>query len=110
VQQYPAADEQLKQLPNLLGDIEDVAKHTPPSVGERAERVAIVKAAEEYGASYCKALNGKTLFSAMYDTCTVTLHVLKAVLKVSSLTTQEDVSQEVRRRKRRATDETAGTS
>jgi hypothetical protein len=33
VQQYPEAEEQLKHLFKVLGDIEDVAGHTPASVG-----------------------------------------------------------------------------
>jgi hypothetical protein len=44
----------------VLGDIEDVAGHTPASAGESAEWVAIVNAAEENGANYCKALHGNT--------------------------------------------------
>jgi hypothetical protein len=51
VQQYPDVDAQLKQLFKLLGDIEDVAGHTPASVGESTEWAAIVNAAEENGAS-----------------------------------------------------------
>jgi hypothetical protein len=46
VQQYPGADAQLKQLLQVLGDIEDVAGHTPVSVGESEEWAAIVNAAE----------------------------------------------------------------
>jgi hypothetical protein len=61
MQQYPDADAQLKQLLKLLGDIEDVAGHIPASVGESAEWAAIVNAAEENGANYCKGLHGKTL-------------------------------------------------
>jgi hypothetical protein len=53
VQQYPEADAQLKQLLQVLGDIEEVARHIPASVGESAEWSAIVNAAEENGASYC---------------------------------------------------------
>jgi hypothetical protein len=64
VQQYPEADGQLKQLLQVLGDIEDVARHIPASVGESAEWSAIVNAAEENGASYCKGVRGKPLFSA----------------------------------------------
>jgi hypothetical protein len=49
----------------------------------------------------------------MYDTYTVTLQELKAVLKTSTLagqqTTQEDGFQELRMKKRRATDERART-
>jgi chaperonin cofactor prefoldin len=37
VQQYPEADAQLKQLLKVLGNIEDVARHIPDSVGESAE-------------------------------------------------------------------------
>jgi hypothetical protein len=33
-QQYPEAGAQLKQLLQVLGDIEDVARHIPASVGE----------------------------------------------------------------------------
>jgi hypothetical protein len=123
VQQNPEANAQLKQLLMVLGDIEDVAGHIPASVGESAEWVAIVNAAEGDGASYCKGLHGKPLFSAQYGIYTVTLHELKAVLMTSNLagqtnlpkttgqeTTQEGSFQEVGRRKRRAINETAGTS
>jgi hypothetical protein len=57
----------------VLGDIEGVTRHIPASVGESAECAAIVNPAEENGASYNKALHGKTLFSALYGTYTVTL-------------------------------------
>jgi hypothetical protein len=113
----------IEQLLKVLGDTKDVARHIPASVGESTEWAAIVNAAEENGASYCKGLHGKPLFSALYGTYTVTLQELKAVLKARTLagqtnipkttgqqTTQEDGLQEVRRRKRCATDETTGTS
>jgi hypothetical protein len=61
VQQYPEADTRLKYLLQVLGDIEDVAGHTPATVGESEEWAAIVNAAEENGASYCKGLHGKPL-------------------------------------------------
>jgi hypothetical protein len=98
----------------LLADIEDVAGHTPASVGESVEWAAVVNAAEENGVSYCKGLHGKTLFSALYDTYIVTLDELKALLKASTLagqhTTQEDGFLEGRRKNRSTTAETAGTS
>jgi hypothetical protein len=59
VQQYPDADAQLKQLLKVLCDMEDVERHVPASVGESEEWAAVVNAAEENGASYCKALHGK---------------------------------------------------
>jgi hypothetical protein len=59
VQQYPDAHTQLKQLFNLLGDIENLAGQTPATVGESAEWAAIVNAAERNGVSYCKGLHGK---------------------------------------------------
>jgi hypothetical protein len=98
----------------LPGDIEDVTGHTPASVEETAEWAAIVNTAEGNGASYCKALRGKPLFSALYGTYTVILDELRDLLKASILagqhTTQEDGFQEVRRKRRRTTDETAETS
>jgi hypothetical protein len=54
VQQYPDGDAQLKQFFNLLGDIEDLAGHTPASVGESTEWAVIVNAKEENGEHYCK--------------------------------------------------------
>jgi hypothetical protein len=49
-----------KQLLKVLGDTEDVAGHTPVSVGESAEWAVILNAAEGNEANYCKALHGKT--------------------------------------------------
>jgi hypothetical protein len=91
VQQYPEADALLKQLLKVLGDIEDVARHIPASVGESAVWSAIVNAAEENGSSYCKGLRGKPLFSAMYSTYTVTLQELKAVIKARTLADQTNI-------------------
>jgi hypothetical protein len=65
----------------VLGDIEDAVRHIPASVGESAEWSAIVNAAEENGASYCKGLRGKPHFSALYGTYTVTLQEIKAMNK-----------------------------
>jgi hypothetical protein len=88
VQKYPDADMQLKQLFKVLGDIEDTPERTPELVGESVEWSAIVNAAEENGASYCKCHHGKPSFSALYGTYTVTLHELKDLLKVSTVTDQ----------------------
>jgi hypothetical protein len=91
VQQYSESEAQLKQLLQVRGDIEDVARHIPASVRESAEWAAIVNAAEENGASYCRALHGKPLFSALYGTYTVTLQELKAVLKANTLADQTNL-------------------
>jgi hypothetical protein len=91
-QQYPKADAQLKQLLKMLGDIEDMARHIPSSVGESGEWAIIVNAAEENRASYCKGLYGKSLLSALYCTYTVTLQELKAVLKAKALAGQNNLS------------------
>jgi hypothetical protein len=61
VQQYREADAQLKQLLQVLGDIEDVASNIPASVEESEEWSAIVNAAEENGANHCKGLHGNPL-------------------------------------------------
>jgi hypothetical protein len=112
-------DAQLKQLFKVLGDNEDVAGHTAASVGESEQRSAIVNSAENRH-NFCKALSGKSLFSALFGTYIVALQELKAVLKAStpggqsktpkSTTTQEDGFKEVQRRKRNSTDETTPTS
>jgi hypothetical protein len=70
--------------------------------------------------NFCKALKGKTLFSALYGTYTVTLHDLKALLKASSPASQsvtpkcaaplEDGFKDVRRRKRHSSNEAAPTT
>jgi hypothetical protein len=55
--QYPDADTQYRLLFQTLCDIEDVAGYMPAAVGESAEWTAIVRAADENRASYCKALH-----------------------------------------------------
>jgi hypothetical protein len=104
----------------VVSDTEDVARHTSASGGENVERAIIINAAEENGLNYCKDLHGKTRFSALYGTYTVTLDKLKAVLKASTLADQtsslksnkatkmqEDDFQEVQGWKRHTTNETA---
>jgi hypothetical protein len=53
-------------------------------VGESTEWTSIVNGAEENGANFCKGLDGKPLFSALYDMYTITLNGLKVVLKMSA--------------------------
>jgi hypothetical protein len=114
----PDADAQLKQLLNVFCDIEEVAGYTPASVGDSDQWSSIVNSAEENRRNFCKALCGKTLYSALYGTYTVYLQELKALLKASTTanptpkpaSTQEDGFTEVRRRKRQNSDETAQTS
>jgi hypothetical protein len=122
VQQYPEEDAQLKQLLPVLGDIEDVARYIPASIGESAEWSAIVHTTEGNGVSYCKGLHGKPLLSALYGTYTVTLQEVKTVVKARTLADQTNIPKttgqqtnkkddfQVRRRKGSSTDETTGTS
>jgi hypothetical protein len=117
IEKYPDADTQCRQLYSGSCAIEDVAGYTPAVVGESAEWTAIVSSAEENRASYCKALTGKTVFSALYGTYTVTLKELKSLMKASTTAgrttekpAQNEGFQEVRRRKRHNTTEAAPTS
>jgi hypothetical protein len=120
VAQFPAADAQLKQMFKLLCDIEDVAGYAPASVGDSEQWSSIVNAAEDNQTNFCKALTGKTLFSALYGMYTVTLNDLKALLKASSpagkcvtpkwAAPREDGFKEVRRRKRHSSNEAAPTT
>jgi hypothetical protein len=117
VGQHSDAEEQLRQLYQILCDIEDVAGYTPTSVGESEQWSSIVSTVEENRANFFKALSGKTLYSALYGIYTVTLNELKGLLKASTAaksgTTgtprQDDGFQEVRRRKRHNTQEAANT-
>jgi hypothetical protein len=73
-----------------------------------------VNNAEENTANFCKTLDGKPLFSALYDMYTVTLNEMKATLKMGAQagqsgavnkisvesTAQDDEFHEVKGRKR----------
>jgi hypothetical protein len=52
--------------------IADLASCTRASVGESEEWAAIVTSAEDNRESYCKAISGRALFSALYGIFTVT--------------------------------------
>jgi hypothetical protein len=117
--QYPETEQYYRKLFKIYCDIEDVASFTPATIGESAEWTAIVNTAEENRDSYCKALTGKLLFSALYGTYTVTLNDLKYLVKARSSETSKTVSakpaqeedfKEVRRRKRQNTTESAPIS
>jgi hypothetical protein len=69
---YPDATPSIQQLLKVLCDIEKLAYSTPTSVGESKEWAAIISSAENNREDYCKVLKGKTLFSALYGTYTVT--------------------------------------
>jgi hypothetical protein len=118
--QSPDADAHLKQLFKVLCDIEDVAGYTPASVGDRDQWSSTVNRSEENRQHFCKAIGGKTLYSALYSTYTVALQELKALLRASTTTdpttrptpvsTQEESFTEVRRRKRKSSGKSAQTS
>jgi hypothetical protein len=118
VGQHLDAEEQLRKLYKILCDIEDVEGYTPASVGENEQWSSIVSTVEENCANFCKTLSGKTLYSVLYGTYTVTLNELKGLLKTTTTaksgTTgsphQDEGFHEVRRCKRHETQETAETS
>jgi hypothetical protein len=86
IEKDPDTETQYRQLFKVLCTIEDVAGYTPTAVGESAKWTAVVSTMEENRASYCKALSGKSLFSALYGTYTVALQELKALMNVSTTT------------------------
>jgi hypothetical protein len=122
IKKYPDADTQYRLLYKTLCDIKNMSGYTSAAVGESAEWTAIVSAAGDNRASYCKALSSKVLFSALYGTYTVALNERKFLLKASTSAgrtttatetvkpTQEEGFKEVRRRKRRSTTEAAPAS
>jgi hypothetical protein len=109
---HPDAAICMQHLHKVLCDIVALAGCTPASVGESEEWAAVVRSAEDNRESFCKALRGKPLFSALYGTYTVTLNELKTVLQASSQagkTKQADGFQEDRSRKRQFSGEAACT-
>jgi hypothetical protein len=122
IKQYPDADPQYRLLYEAICSIEDLARCKPAAVGDSAEWTPIVNTAEDNRASYCKALSGSVLFSALHGVYTVALKDLKSLLKSSNSAggtatgiesvkpTQEDGYKDVRRRKRHSTNEAAPTS
>jgi hypothetical protein len=61
VGKYPDADSLMKQVHNVLCDIEDLVQYTPALLGESTEWTSVVNTAEENRASYCKVLTGDTI-------------------------------------------------
>jgi hypothetical protein len=66
ISNYPYAAPSIKQLFQVLCDIEDLAGYTSLSVGLSEEWAAITSLADENRENYCKVLRGETLFSALY--------------------------------------------
>jgi hypothetical protein len=97
----------IKQLLKVLCDLEDLASYTPLSVGQSEECATITSSKEENRENFCKALRGKTLFSALNGTYTVTLNELKSLLKASSQ--QGDGFKGVRIRKQHSSQEATNT-
>jgi hypothetical protein len=104
----------------VISDIEILAKCTPARVRESSEWTTIVKSAKENRAKFCLLSDVKPIFSAFYGMYTVTLKELQAVLKVNTeagqsgavkkisfeTTAQDDDFQEIKRRKRRISNDT----
>jgi hypothetical protein len=84
IREFPDADAQLKQLFQVIRDIEELTRYTPASVGGSEQWSSIISMAEENRQNFCKILNGKNLLNALYGTYTVALHELKTVLKAST--------------------------
>jgi hypothetical protein len=85
---YPDTVACMQHLLKLLRDLQSLAGCTPRPVGESEEWAAIIRAAEDNLESYSMTLQGKTLYSALYGSYTVTLNDLKHILKSSGLARQ----------------------
>jgi DNA helicase IV len=118
----PRRGAQYRKLFKVLCDTENTASFTPGKIGEILEWAAVVETAEENAATFCTALSGKPLFSALHGIYTVTLGELKDLLKNSAdqkeqktnpggpPRAQEDGFQQVRRRKRKSSGEANQTT
>jgi hypothetical protein len=80
---YPEAASVLQQLYKVLSDIENLAGCTLAKVGGSYDCTSAVNSTQENRENFCKGIDGKPHFSALYDMYTVTLNELKAALKVS---------------------------
>jgi hypothetical protein len=69
----------LPQVQRVLSDIEILARCIPVQVGESSKWTTVVNSVKEKRANFCKSVDGKLLFSALYGMYTVTLIELKAV-------------------------------
>jgi hypothetical protein len=63
---YWEAASVVHQVYKVLSDVENLAGCTPAKVGDSSERTSIANSAEENRANFCKGLDGKPLFSALY--------------------------------------------
>jgi hypothetical protein len=63
---YPEAASVVQRVHKVISDIEILAKFTPTRVGESSQWTTILKSAEENRAIFCKLLDGKLLFGALY--------------------------------------------
>jgi hypothetical protein len=71
------------QVHKMLSDIEILVGCTMAKVDKSSEWTTIVNSAEDNRVNFCKFLDGKQLFSALYGMYMVTLNELKTVLKVN---------------------------
>jgi hypothetical protein len=62
----------VQKVYKVLTDIENLAGCTPAKVGESSEWTSIEKSTEGNRSDFCKGLDGKPLFSALYGVYTVT--------------------------------------
>jgi hypothetical protein len=121
---YPEAASVVQEVHKVLSYIEILAECTPAKMGESSQWTSIVNSAKENRVNFCKVLEGKLLFSALYSMYTVTVNELKAILKVNAQagnsgpvnkttlesTAQDDDFQEVKRRKRHIFNDTSQTA
>jgi hypothetical protein len=75
----------LQQVYRVLGDLVSLAGCTPKSVGDSDAWVRTVDAAKRDKLSLSKILKGKSFYSAVYGTYSVTLSELKTILQRKAL-------------------------
>jgi hypothetical protein len=120
-EQYTEAASVVQQVYKVLSHNENLAGCTLAKVGESSGWTSIVNNAEENRAKYCKALDGKLLYSVLYGMYAVTLNELKDVLKLSEQAGQsvnktseetmaQDDLQEAKRHKRHISNNTSLTA
>jgi hypothetical protein len=80
---YPGAASVPQQLYKVLNDIENLAGYTSAKVARSYECTSTINSTQENRENFYKGIDGKPLFSVLYDMYTATLNEMKAALKVS---------------------------
>jgi hypothetical protein len=74
LKKHPEASEAIERVRGILRDVASLAGCTPKKTGESEEWVSVVHLAEADRVRFCRALEGKSLLTALYGVYSITLN------------------------------------